>query len=133
MQEKEAESYEGLLSAAEGILSQDPEDVSSLNDKGVALLNLGRYKEALESLKKAVGLNPGYAPAHYNMACALTQLNHHILAFHHIDKFKEQSGEGFDPSQLWNNPHLEPLRRPPWLEKFLLVVGPEPVNVETQA
>jgi len=38
------------------------------SDTGNMLNNLGEKKEAEEALKKAIELNPDYAPAHYNLA-----------------------------------------------------------------
>ena len=201
-------SYE-LLAAAEEVLKDNPEDAMSHNNRGVALSNLGRYEEAIESFKQALHLNPKYAAAHYNMgvalysigrfreainafdaaceikptvqiydkrtaalvnlgaslhperaeslfkaairdadkaielswgseghynkACALTRLHHYLQALEHLAKEKDSKGEEFDATRAWKDPHLAPLKQPPWLEKFEMIVGPEPALAQAQA
>ena len=47
---------------------------TDLNDKGVSFAALGLYKQAVEQYKKALALNPGYAPAYHNIGAALASL-----------------------------------------------------------
>jgi tetratricopeptide (TPR) repeat protein len=44
-------------------LAIDPNDAESLNTKGVALANLGRYYEAIKYIDKAIAIRPNYATA----------------------------------------------------------------------
>jgi tetratricopeptide (TPR) repeat protein len=44
-------------------LAMDPNDVESLNGKGVALANLGKYCEAIKYFDKALTIKPSYATA----------------------------------------------------------------------
>lgn len=52
------EDYEGLLAKSEEILEEFPDNPNAMGYKGFALYAFGRDSEALEILKKGVGLYP---------------------------------------------------------------------------
>ena len=43
------------------------------NNLGVAYMNLGKWKQAIQALKEAVKLKPDYQGAHYNLGVAYLQ------------------------------------------------------------
>jgi len=56
------------------------------NNKGGALDNLGRHREAIECYDKALDINPGYADAWYNKGLALYDLGRRGEAIECFDK-----------------------------------------------
>ena len=52
-----------------------PGDAEALNNRGVALTELGRFEEALQSCESAFALRPDYADALYNKGNALLGLD----------------------------------------------------------
>jgi Tfp pilus assembly protein PilF len=48
-----------------------PESVDVLNNLGIALGSLGKIDEAIEMFRRALALQPGFAPAKANLAAAL--------------------------------------------------------------
>jgi tetratricopeptide (TPR) repeat protein len=55
-------------------LAIDPHDVFSLNNKGVALYDLGKYHDAILSYDKVLALNPHDVDAKNNRANAVAKL-----------------------------------------------------------
>ena len=64
----------------------DPKDLDALNNKGVALNDLGRYEEALTWYDKALAIDPKHVYALYNKGAALFNLGKTDDAFMWIDK-----------------------------------------------
>ena len=54
------------LKAAEASLSIDPLDAGSLNNMGNMLLEMGRWEESAENLRKAISIT-NFAEAHINL------------------------------------------------------------------
>ncbi|MBR0800638.1 adenylate/guanylate cyclase domain-containing protein [Bradyrhizobium jicamae] len=52
----------------------DPLLFQSFNVMGLALIELGRYDEAVQAAKRALRLNPSFLPAHYCLTSALANL-----------------------------------------------------------
>jgi tetratricopeptide (TPR) repeat protein len=57
------------------VLALDPNDLLALNNKGVALYNLGNYEEAIQMYNKVLALDPNDVDAKYNKSIALPHLN----------------------------------------------------------
>lgn len=81
-------------------LKMDPEDINTLNSKGVVFEELKDYKKAVEVYDKALKLNPEYAAAWYNRGNALSKMRKYIDAIGSYDK-----ALGIDPDHVkaWNN------------------------------
>jgi Tfp pilus assembly protein PilF len=62
------------LAAYDTALAVDPANAESLNNRGAALLALGRSEEALESCERALSARPGYVDALCNRGDALSAL-----------------------------------------------------------
>ena len=59
------------IAAYDGLLEGQPESPKLWNERGVALHQDGRYSEAAESYRRAIGADPNYAIAHNNLGVAL--------------------------------------------------------------
>ena len=81
-----------LLSPAPGLAAanQTPEQTSveatALNNQAVASADARRYQEAIESLKRAIALQPNLTMAHYNLGCIYQYEGHFDLS---IDPLKQ--------------------------------------------
>ncbi|VVB86413.1 Photosystem I assembly protein Ycf3 [uncultured archaeon] len=56
------------------------------NNLGLAYDRIGRYEEALEELREALRLNPGYIEVHNNLAVTLDKMGKHDEAFGEIQE-----------------------------------------------
>ena len=56
------------------MLSLNPNDLETINNRGVVHKELGLYDEALADYDKAISLNPKYAEGHNNRGIALKEL-----------------------------------------------------------
>jgi tetratricopeptide (TPR) repeat protein len=63
-----------------------PEDVSTLIEKGIALFELGKYEESLIYFDKAISVQPGDLSALYNKGFALRNLGRYEKAISYFDK-----------------------------------------------
>lgn len=81
-------------------LKMDPEDINTLNSKGVVFEEIKDYKKAVEVYDKALKLNPEYAAAWYNMGNALSKMRKYSDAIRSYDK-----ALAIDPDHVkaWNN------------------------------
>ena len=59
---------EEALKLFEEAIGKEPQNAIAWGGKGVALVNLGKYQEAIDCFDKAIQLDPGYANAHNNLA-----------------------------------------------------------------
>jgi tetratricopeptide (TPR) repeat protein len=64
----------------------DPNYVSVLNSKGVALKNLGNYTEAIKYYDKALAIDPNYVNALHNKGVVLDNLGNYTEAITYYDK-----------------------------------------------
>ncbi|MGC1264049.1 MAG: tetratricopeptide repeat protein, partial [Nitrososphaeraceae archaeon] len=62
-------------------LKIDPNFVETLNNKGMALSNLGKYQEAISWFDMALKIYPNFVDALYNKADALGELGSYEEAF----------------------------------------------------
>ena len=67
-------------------LEINPEDIVSLNNKGVELVNLKRIRWAIEYFDKVLGLEPDDSAALHNKGVALTKQRKHRKAVEYFDK-----------------------------------------------
>ena len=52
-------------------------------------MSWSKYKEAIESFKQAIKINPDYAEAHYRIAAAYLQTNNKFCAITHYEILKK--------------------------------------------
>jgi tetratricopeptide (TPR) repeat protein len=77
----------------------NPDDPSSYNGMGFALLQGGRPDEALPLFERALALAPGYSSALYNLGLALFESGNPEKALEILVRFKERYGRGLSPAQ----------------------------------
>lgn len=70
------------------------------NNRGIALLNLGRLEDAFANFDKASSVDPAYAEAHNNAGDALARLGRHEEA---LAKFDKALALRPDDAAGWNN------------------------------
>jgi hypothetical protein len=80
------EDYAQALLGFDRSLALAPNSPEVLNNRGVALGQLGRHEEALESFAKATAVAPGYIEAHTNTANTLTTLQRQAEAVQSFDR-----------------------------------------------
>ena len=69
-----------VLLRIDSIIKKEPKNPKLFFDKGVALMRLKMYKEAAESLKRSIDLNPDSPPAHFQIASAFLEMGRLPLA-----------------------------------------------------
>jgi len=67
-------------------LKINPKDVDALDAKGMALIELGKYNEAIVIFDKALKIDPNYVPVLYDKAFSLAQLGKYNEAISYYDK-----------------------------------------------
>jgi spermidine synthase len=67
-------------------LAGDPDDATAQYNLGVALIQLGRLKDAVTRFSEAVRVKPDYAKAHQNLAVAFVQRGDYQRAITHCDR-----------------------------------------------
>jgi tetratricopeptide (TPR) repeat protein len=83
------------LAACESAISLDPKLVNAYVNKGMALLALQRFSDAIACFDQAVECSPAYAEGHANRAVALLALHRHQEALDSNDRaifFKPSMG-----------------------------------------
>ena len=68
------------------LLQSNPNYASALNNKGLALYNLGKYEQAIECYDKALEVDRNYVLAWYNKGNALGNLGKPEEAIECYDK-----------------------------------------------
>lgn len=63
--------YEAAREGFQDLVNHDPRDAVARHGLGTALAQLGRYREAEEELRRAIGLRPGFPEALLNLAGVL--------------------------------------------------------------
>ncbi len=63
--------YEAAREGFQDLVNHDPRDAVARHELGTALAQLGRYREAEEELRRAIGLRPGFPEALLNLAGVL--------------------------------------------------------------
>ena len=59
------------LECYQQLVDFDPRNAPARNGLGIALAQLGRYREAEDQLRRAIGIRPGFPEAHFNLAGVL--------------------------------------------------------------
>ncbi|CUT05214.1 TPR end-of-group domain-containing protein, partial [Candidatus Kryptonium thompsonii] len=87
-----------------------PDFAEAWNNKGAILGELGKYKEALEAINKAIELKPDYPDAWYNKACIYSLKGDRGNALKHLSKaielnpeYKELAKKDEDFKILWDD------------------------------
>lgn len=108
---------------------------AALIDMGAALrpqYARSLFEAALEDARRVIELSTD-REGHYNMACALARLERCEEALESVAKAKGSRGIEFDAAHAWEDPDFEPLRSPPWLERFTKIVGPRPGSTKPES
>ena len=70
---REAARFDEAISTLQEALRASRNDEVLYNELGTVFLQTGQVAEAVECLERAIGLNPNFAVAHYNLGAALEQ------------------------------------------------------------
>jgi tetratricopeptide (TPR) repeat protein len=90
------EEYDEAIKCYDKVLEIDPNDIFALNNKGLALDDLGKHDEAIKCYDKVLEIDPNYAAAvWYNKGLALYHLGNYNEAIKCYDKALE-----IDPSYI---------------------------------
>jgi len=79
-------------------VAESPNDVEGLNNLGAALINVGRAREAMEPLERALKLKPRHAGTHVSLGFAYLGLGDQARA---ITLFREAIALKYDSPQAW--------------------------------
>jgi Flp pilus assembly protein TadD len=77
--------WEAAIAAYDAALAIKPDYHEALNNKGVALVNLGRYEAAISAYDAALAIKPDYHEALYNKGVALGNLGRYEAAISAYD------------------------------------------------
>lgn len=92
----------------------DPETISraeSLADSGYALLELGRFDEAIALMKESRSIFPASCWAHYNLACAYSRSGDRSAALAELRRSVDAGWDNY--GHMEGDPDLAPLREDP--------------------
>jgi len=64
-------AYAEAMECYQQLVHLDSRNPRARNDLGIALAQLGRYKEAEDQLRRAIGIRPAFSEAHFNLAGVL--------------------------------------------------------------
>ena len=92
--------YEKAINEYEKVLGIDPGHIRAWNNKGYALIQLGKYEEALEALEEALIIDQEYAIAWTNKGDALMGLGQYNEA---IKAYKRAINIDPENAIAWNN------------------------------
>jgi len=101
--------YEEAIKFYRKALASNPENALVLNWSGYANFRAERHRRAIEDLRRAIELEPGYAEAHYNLALALWAAGDADAALKELDIAFE-----LDPAlqkMAMQDPHAQEIRR----------------------
>lgn len=76
------------------VTKQTPHDAQSYFDMGVASIKVGDYGSAIPALKKALALNPDFAPAHQPLGYSLLAQGYATEAIAQFDAAQDKAGLG---------------------------------------
>jgi tetratricopeptide (TPR) repeat protein len=65
------DDYSAAMTCYQDLLRVDPRNAVARNNLGTALSKLGRFQEAQDQFRRAIGIRDGYPEAHYNLAAVL--------------------------------------------------------------
>jgi tetratricopeptide (TPR) repeat protein len=91
------QDWANAAKAYESITKLEPQNAAAWNRLGASLLSLGKYDRAVETLKRALEINPRQLNTMYNLAGAYARLNDKEKAYDWLDKAVQA---GFGQPQL---------------------------------
>jgi len=80
---------QGIVQTYDKDLEINPQDSTTLNNKGVALSELKEYQQAMKSFDKVIEIDPQDAAAWHNKGFILDKLGKHREALEYYDKALE--------------------------------------------
>lgn len=86
---KKIKKYQKIIEQYDDALKLNSKDTISWNNKGTALVELGKYKEAMGCFNMSLELDPKNAAAWHNKAVSLTKRKKHLEAVKYYDKSVE--------------------------------------------
>jgi tetratricopeptide (TPR) repeat protein len=88
------QKYDNAISEYKLALLFDKEHILSMNNLGYLYLNLRKFSEAIDILKKAVAINPQFSWAHYNLALSYYNSGRRNDALRHLEIVIECEPQG---------------------------------------
>lgn len=70
----QAGDVKGAARLYDRVLELDPRHVDALSNRGLALLSLGRFEDAVPAIETAISITPNAADLHFNLGTALDEL-----------------------------------------------------------
>jgi len=80
------ENFQAAVADFNTFLAAQPKHLDALNNRGVALKELGQSQEAAESFEAAIKINPNYSSAYFNYANLLMAKNDYQSAAIYLEK-----------------------------------------------
>jgi len=118
----EEEKYQAAIDIWNKLIDLKPDDktlVATYNNHGAAYIYLKQYNKAIENCAKALKINPKYASAHFNFACAYARrgeegdkdrmLGYLKKAIELDDKFKKDAKDDNDFKKYLDDPDFKKL------------------------
>jgi tetratricopeptide (TPR) repeat protein len=96
----ESEPYETALRIYDKFLTQNRNDSSAWNNKGIALGDLNRFNEALDCFNEAIKINSSSAEAWNNIGVSLDKINRHEEA---LEKYNKSININSKLAEAWYN------------------------------
>jgi protein O-mannosyl-transferase len=90
--------FSGAVDNFQQYVAESPNDVEGLNNLGAALINVGRAREAMEPLERALKLKPRHAGTHVSLGFAYLGLGDQARA---MTLFREAIALKYDSPQAW--------------------------------
>jgi tetratricopeptide (TPR) repeat protein len=101
------ERYEDAIVCFGKAIKLKPDSYKAWNNRGYALVRLGRDDEAIESFDKALGMKPDYASAYYNKAACYALQRQVELALENLQRaveinpnYKEEASTDIDFDEI---------------------------------
>lgn len=83
---KPIKKYQDAITCFDKVIEINPDDIGSINNRGISLAELGNTDDAFEYYNKAIEIDPKYAAAHYNKGVLYDKLLQHEEAIESLDE-----------------------------------------------